>query len=71
MTDGVSTRDLGRGTGYGRVVEVTHETPAERVFDLSIFRTGNERRVIFRSEKIPSLYPNGVIVTHNPVPPTE
>ncbi len=71
VTDGMSNAELGRGTGYGRVVEVTRDTPAERVFDVSVFRTGDERRVIYRSEKIPSLYPDGVIVTQPPVTTTE
>ncbi len=47
------------------------EKTSERVFDLSIYRTGEDRRTIYRSEKIPSLYPDGVIVTHHPVTPVE
>jgi len=37
--------------GTPRIIEVTHTTPAEKVFDLSL------DSVVSRSERLPSLYP--------------
>ena len=68
FTGGVASEDLGLGLKHGRITEVTHTIPAERVFDVLVFDPrppssptdpahGLE---LYRSERIPSLYPPGV-----------
>jgi hypothetical protein len=68
FTGGVASQDLGLGLEHGRITEVTHTIPAERVFDVLVFDPrppgsptdpahGLE---LYRSERIPSLYPPGV-----------
>lgn len=74
FTGGVSSRDLGLGSRHGRITEVTHTTPPEVVFDLLMYdaRTSgsppvatNELR-LYRSARIPSLYPPTVSVVRAP-----
>jgi hypothetical protein len=49
-----------------RIVEVTHEAPAEKVFDMVVYVPGTTSVLwSFRAERIPSLYPPNVIVTHD------
>jgi len=40
------------GTQQPRIIEVTHTTPAQKVFDLALSGT-----FTYRSERLPSLYP--------------
>ena len=40
-----------------RVVEVTHTTPAEKVFELNLSREGSSSLAIYRSERLEGLYP--------------
>ncbi|MGB5261752.1 MAG: aryl-sulfate sulfotransferase, partial [Gammaproteobacteria bacterium] len=55
---GVSTTKLGLGTVLTRIIEVTHDTPATKVFDLLIYEPASRARLqVFRSERIPDLYP--------------
>ena len=62
--DGVTTENLGLGLVVTRVIEVTHDTPATVVFDMMIYEPTPGLRVQTpRSEKLPSLYPAGVVVT--------
>jgi arylsulfate sulfotransferase len=68
-TGGVSSSDLGLGSLYTRVVEATRDPVPEAVFDLLVYDPGG-RITTYRSERIPSLYPqqpgkspNGVGVT--------
>ena len=60
--DGVLTSDLALGAVVTRVVEVTHETPAQVVFDVMLYAPDG-RIQTYRSEKIQSLYPAEVVVT--------
>jgi hypothetical protein len=54
-TGGVASEDLGLGTNYARIIEVTHDTPAERVFDVMVSDPAGGI-LIYRSERIPGLY---------------
>ncbi len=42
---------------WGRVVEVTHTQPAEKVFELHIRESEGGAALIYRAERLPSLYP--------------
>jgi hypothetical protein len=56
--------EQGWGNFAIRVIEVTRETPAERVFDLLMFTSDPVKNVTaYRTERIPSLYPANVTVT--------
>ena len=48
--------DLGLGEVAARIIEVDHNTPAEKLFDLLLFDPDG-RIQVYRSERIPSLYP--------------
>jgi hypothetical protein len=69
-TGGVSSEEEGLGQRHGRIVEVTHATPPETVFDVRIFdpRTGAlpHKIELYRSLRIPSLYPPEVSLTRAP-----
>jgi hypothetical protein len=55
----------GWGNTAIRIVEVTHETPATKVFDLVMYEpTATAVLWSYRGQRIPSLYPPNVIVTH-------
>jgi arylsulfate sulfotransferase len=56
--DGVSSADLGMGSLHTRIIEVDHNTPAQKVFEVAIYNTtpGSHMKV-YRSERIPDLYP--------------
>jgi hypothetical protein len=55
---GVPNRDLGLGEISTSIIEVSHDTPATKVFELSLFDpTPNGRIQVYRSERIPDLYP--------------
>lgn len=74
FTGGVFSRDLGLGSRYGRITEVTHVTPPEVVFDLLMYdpRPSGDPPVadhelrLYRSARIPSLYPPSVFVVRAP-----
>jgi arylsulfate sulfotransferase len=58
FTGGVASADLGLGEVSTRIIEVTHETPAKRVFDMLVYDPAPHARLqVFRSERIPDLYP--------------
>ena len=55
--DGMSVGDLGLGNIVTRITEVTHETPARKVFDVMLYKPESGAVVAtYRSEKIPALY---------------
>jgi hypothetical protein len=58
FADGVSSDDIGMGAHHTRIVEVDHNTPAEKQFEVAIYNTtpGSAMK-IYRSERIPDLYP--------------
>jgi arylsulfate sulfotransferase len=74
FTGGVAGKDLGLGLRHGRITEVTHTIPGERVFDVLVFdprpRSSPADPVhgleLYRSERIPSLYPPGVSIVAAP-----
>ena len=45
------------GHNWARIVEVTHETPAEKVFELFIDDQRPEGWSVYRAERLPRLYP--------------
>ena len=45
------------GHNWARIVEVTHDTPAEKVFELFIDDQRPEGWSVYRAERLPSLYP--------------
>jgi arylsulfate sulfotransferase len=59
---GVYSGDLGLGELHARIVEADHGTPAREVFDLRIHDPDGGRITIYRSKRIPSLYPPDVVV---------
>ncbi len=60
---GVSVADLGLGIIVARVQEVTHETPARKVFDLLVYDPEEVLALVYRSQRIPSLYESSVMVS--------
>ncbi len=58
ITGGVPNSELGQGEISTRIVEVTHDTPAAKVFDIVVYDpTTGARLQVYRSERIPDLYP--------------
>jgi arylsulfate sulfotransferase len=58
---GVPTASWGFGYAHTAILEVTHDTPAEKVLDLRIYDPNPDSRVwIYRSDKIPTLYASNV-----------
>ena len=58
FTGGVPNSDLGLGDISTRIIEVTHDTPAVTVFDILIYDPAPRARLqVYRSERIPDLYP--------------
>jgi arylsulfate sulfotransferase len=58
FTGGKPVSDLGLGEIATRIIEVTHDTPAKKVFDMLVFDPETDARLqVFRSERIPDLYP--------------
>ena len=51
--------DLSTGLRWARIVELTHTTPAEKVFELIIRDEENPEVgwIVYRAERLPSLYP--------------
>ena len=56
---GRPTDDLSSGLRWARIVEVTHTTPAEKVFELIIRDEENPEVgwIVYRAERLRSLYP--------------
>jgi hypothetical protein len=58
FTGGVRNSELGLGAVSTRIIEVTHDTPAVRVFDMLVYDPARHARLqVYRSERIPDLYP--------------
>jgi hypothetical protein len=54
---GVSSESMGMGVCHIRVVEVDHGEPSEKVFEVAVYNTTPQSRIIgYRSERIPDLY---------------
>jgi hypothetical protein len=60
---GVSNPDAGFGGVTARLIEVDHQQPANKVFDLLVFDPQAIQAMVYRSERIGSLYAPGVMVT--------
>ncbi len=58
-SEGRPTNDLQTGLRWARIVEVTHTTPPEKVFELIIRDESNPEVgwIVYRAERLPSLYP--------------
>jgi arylsulfate sulfotransferase len=55
---GVSSGSLGMGRWHTRIIEVDHNTPAQKVFEMAVFNTTSNSEIrSYRSERIPDLYP--------------
>lgn len=55
---GVSSGSLGMGKWHTRIIEVDHNIPAQKVFEMAVFNTTNKSEIrSYRSERIPDLYP--------------
>ena len=55
---GVASKSLGMGRWHTRIIEVDHNTPAQKVFEMAIFNTNRNAEIrSYRSERIPDLYP--------------
>jgi len=54
---GVSSADLGKGPRYTRIIEVTNDVVPVEVFDLEMYDAAGGAIGVYRSERIPSLYP--------------
>jgi len=59
LVSDASGAPIGEGAGHNwvRIVEVTHESPAEKVFELFIDDARPAGWSVFRAERLPSLYP--------------
>lgn len=58
---GVPGSAWGFGFAHSAIMEVTHDSPAQKVFDMHVYDPNPNARVwIYRSERIPSLYATGV-----------
>jgi hypothetical protein len=58
FTGGEANSDLGLGEITTRIIEVTHDSPATKVFDMLVYDPEPDARLqVFRSERIPDLYP--------------
>jgi len=58
--NGMPTENVGNSKGAVRLIEVTHTSPAEKVFELSIVDPSPDIDFgwqTYRSERLPSLYP--------------
>ncbi len=57
-TGGVRTSELGLGAISTRIIEVSAETPADKVFDILAYDPAPLARLqVYRSKRIPDLYP--------------
>ena len=63
VLNGEPSSASGLGASHTRLIEVTRETPAEKVFELVMFNPATDGRVfVYRSERLPSLYASDVVV---------
>jgi len=63
---GLPSSDWGLGRLHTTIVEVDHETPANKLFDMRVYDPAPSGSVsVYRSEKIASLYPDDVIVVRD------
>lgn len=61
---GVPTSEWGLGLAHTSIREVTHDTPAETVFDMRMYSPDPAGTIwAYRSERIPSLYGSDVLCT--------
>ena len=65
--DGKNGGHPNQGKEWARVLEVTRTTPAVKVFEV-VLDDPNWGWTIYRSERIPSLYPKGVLLTPKDAP---
>jgi arylsulfate sulfotransferase len=55
---GMSSNRLGMGGLHTRIIEVDHNTPADKVFEVAVYDTiPDSITAVYRSERIPDLYP--------------
>jgi arylsulfate sulfotransferase len=55
---GLTSEELNMGAAHSRIVEVDRNTPAEKVFEVAVYNSTPGARVsIYRSDRIPDLYP--------------
>jgi len=55
---GVASKSLDMGRWHTRIIEVDHNTPAEKVFEIEVFNMNRNAEIrSYRSERIPDLYP--------------
>ena len=66
---GVASADLGRGAFHARIIEATDDVVPVTVFDLAIYDGSDQegRITVYRSERIPSLYPSEHLAAPNSV----
>ena len=57
FVDGVSSEDLGLGQAHARIIETSDDTVPVKVFDLTAYDPTGGVTTVYRSERIPSLYP--------------
>ena len=63
VTNGIRSKDQGKGLGHARIIEVTHNTPAEKVFDVMLYEPNITSDIrLYRTERIKSLYPPEVTI---------
>jgi hypothetical protein len=56
--DGAHSNAIGMGSSHTRIVEVDHSTPADKVFEVAIYNSTYRSWLnVYRSERIPDLYP--------------
>ena len=54
---GTLSADIGLGNEHTRIIEVDHNAPAERVFDLMLYNSDPAAKItVYRADRIPSLY---------------
>ncbi len=63
VTGGVPHVDVGMGV-TATIIEVDHQTPAQKVFELYIHDPDGDNTNIYRSDRIPSLYAADVVVAN-------
>ncbi|MBT4520128.1 MAG: hypothetical protein HOC23_08980 [Halieaceae bacterium] len=63
--NGVSSADSGFGARHARIIEVTPDTPSQKVLDLRLYNTNQELTLgTYRSQRIPALYPDDAVVSY-------
>jgi len=63
---GAPSDDWGLGTRHTSIIEVDHQTPANKFFDMRVYNPVQGGSIwVYRSEKIPSLYADNVVVIND------